>query len=220
MLNERIVASGIYYYEEENISESRLAFCVTTGAPTYHRQDDDLCMGIFYGLERETHYVQDLGSIATTAGRVLAWPNVYQHRVAPFRLLDPTKPSHRKILAIFLVDPSIKPIPSATNIPPQQGDWNLETLMEAGSNPNPLFSRLPPKLLYSIHSHLPKPVTFRTCDEAETYRLQLMKERTGFVQSRKQQLSSTCTNTDHLHTGIFRHFTPFRVLRCIDRALD
>ncbi|KAF8173746.1 hypothetical protein K438DRAFT_1849902 [Mycena galopus ATCC 62051] len=197
MLNERIVASGIYYYEEENISESRLAFRVTTGAPTYHQQDDNLCMDILYGLKRETHCVQDLGSIATTAGRALAWPNVYQHRVAPFHLLDPTKPGHRKILAIFLVDPSIEPIPSATNIPPQQGDWNLETLMEAGSNPNSLFSRLPPELLYSIHSHLPKPVAFMTRDEAETYRLQLMKERTGFVQSRKQQLSHMFNMCEH-----------------------
>ncbi|KAJ6544073.1 hypothetical protein B0H19DRAFT_1169523 [Mycena capillaripes] len=52
MLNERMVASGIYYYEEENITESRLAFRVTTGAPVYHKQDDDVCMQILYGLER------------------------------------------------------------------------------------------------------------------------------------------------------------------------
>ncbi|KAF8173759.1 hypothetical protein K438DRAFT_1849927 [Mycena galopus ATCC 62051] len=194
MLNERIVASGIYYYEEENVSESRLAFRVTTGAPTYHQQDDDLCMDILYGLERDTHCVQDLGSIATTAGRALAWPNVYQHRVAPFRLLDPTKPGHRKILAIFLVDPSIEPIPSATNIPPQQADWILEALNEAGSDPNSLFSRLPPELLHSIHDYLPN--TF-TRDEAETYRSQLMKERTAFVWSRKQQLSHMFNMCEH-----------------------
>ncbi|KAF8146493.1 hypothetical protein K438DRAFT_1734716 [Mycena galopus ATCC 62051] len=195
MLNERIVASGIYYYDEENISESRLAFRVTTGAPTYHEQDDELCMEMLYGLKRDTHCFQDLGSIATTAGRALAWPNVYQHRVAPFRLLDPTKPGHRKILAIFLVDPSIKPIPSATHIPLQRADWIIDALQEAKSDPNSLFSRLPSELLCLIYDHLPN--MLMTQHEAEKYRLELMEERTNFVQNRKEELSYTFNMCEH-----------------------
>ncbi|KAJ6473259.1 hypothetical protein C8R45DRAFT_1163925 [Mycena sanguinolenta] len=165
MLNERIVASGIYYYDEENITESRLAFRTTTDVPTYHEQDDDLCMKILYGLKRDSHCCQDLGSITTAAGRALAWPNLYQHCVAPFRLLDPSKPGHRKILAIFLADPSIEPIPSATNIPPQQVDWILDAMQEAQGDSNSLFSRLPVELLCLICDHLPN--TFMTRDKAE-----------------------------------------------------
>ncbi|KAF8176390.1 hypothetical protein K438DRAFT_1552701, partial [Mycena galopus ATCC 62051] len=86
--------------EEEILSELCLEFRVTTGAPTYHQQDEDLCMHILYGLERwgDNHKLN-----YATAGCALAWPNVYHHR---------------KILAIFLVDSSIKPTPSATNISP------------------------------------------------------------------------------------------------------
>ncbi|KAJ7907397.1 hypothetical protein B0H13DRAFT_2502390 [Mycena leptocephala] len=195
MLNERIVASGTYYYDEANISESRLAFRVTTGAPTYHEQDDEVCMDILYGLKRDTHPCQDIGSIATRAGRALAWPNIYQHRVAPFRLIDPSKPGHRKILAIFLIDPSIELIPSATNVPPQQADWVFDALEEARGDSKSLFSRLPPELLNLIHDHLPD--TFMMRREAEEYRRQLMKERTGFMEGRDEELSFAFNMCEH-----------------------
>ncbi|KAJ7621760.1 hypothetical protein DFH06DRAFT_1009771 [Mycena polygramma] len=195
MLNERIVASGIYYYDEVNISESRLAFRVTTGDPVYHEQNDELCMRLLYGMKRFSHCCQDLGSIATTAGRALAWPNVYQHRVAPFQLIDPTRPGHRKILAIFLVDPSIEPIPSATDVPPQQADWAFDALEAARIDPRSRFSCLPPELSDLVRDNLPD--TVMTRDEAEEYRLELMKERTGYVQSREEELSYSFNMCEH-----------------------
>ncbi|KAK7001609.1 hypothetical protein R3P38DRAFT_3610441 [Favolaschia claudopus] len=169
MLNEHIVVSGIYYYEEENISESRLAFRVTTGPPVYHKQDDELCMDILYGLKRDKHCYQDIGSIATTAGRALAWPNIYQHRVAPFRLLDAKKPGHRKILAIFL-----------------QKDWIVDALMDGQTDPQSLLSRLPPEVLNLIVENLD---TVMTRAVAEQYRLELMQERTGFIKNQADEYS-------------------------------
>ncbi|KAJ6544145.1 hypothetical protein B0H19DRAFT_1169749 [Mycena capillaripes] len=195
MLNEHIVASGIYYYEEDNISESRLAFRVTTGDPVYHEQWDEMCTEIMYGMKPNSHCFQDLGSIATTAGRALAWPNIYHHRVTPFHLVDPTKPGHRKILAIFLVDPSIEPIPSATNIPPQQADWVFDALEDARMDPRSFFSKLPPELSNSVRDHFPD--TLMTRAEAEEYRLELMKERTGFTQSREEKLSYSFNMCEH-----------------------
>ncbi|KAK7026592.1 hypothetical protein R3P38DRAFT_2527659 [Favolaschia claudopus] len=182
------------YYEEENISESRLAFRVTTGPPVYHKQDDELCMDILYGLKRDKHCYQDIGSIATTAGRALAWPNIYQHRVAPFRLLDAKKPGHRKILAIFLVDPSIEPIPSATNIPPQQKGWILDALMDGQTDPQSLLSRLPPEVLSLIVENLDTVVTRA---EAEQYRLELMQERTGFIKNQADEYSYVFNMCEH-----------------------
>ncbi|KAJ7982965.1 hypothetical protein DFH06DRAFT_1466913, partial [Mycena polygramma] len=187
MLNERIVASGIYYYKEENISESRLAFRVTTGAPVYHEQDDEVCMRVLYGLARDTHLrSRPRAQLLRARVALLRGPNVYQHRVAPFHLVDATKPGHRKILAIFLVDPSIEPIPSATNVPPQQADWTFDALEEARNDPNSNFSRLPPELSNLIQEQLPN--TFMTRKEAEEYRLKLMEERTNFVQARDEEL--------------------------------
>ncbi|MFF9282916.1 DUF4246 domain-containing protein [Streptomyces griseosporeus] len=131
MLNERIVSTGIYYFDSENITESRLSFRAALDDPHYE-QNDDNGMREVYGLENEDALNQVLGSASTPEGRCLAFPNILQHRVGSFRLADPTRPGHRKILAFFLVDPSEK-IVSTSDVPPQQpwSDTSTMTLDEA-----------------------------------------------------------------------------------------
>ncbi|MFF5973135.1 DUF4246 domain-containing protein [Streptomyces sp. NPDC012769] len=126
MVNERIVSTGIYYWDSENITESRLGFRAAVDDPDYE-QNDDNGMREVYGLENEDALNQVLGSAATPAGRCLAFPNVLQHRVGSFRLEDPTRPGHRKILAFFLVDPSER-IVSTSDVPPQQ-PWSATATM-------------------------------------------------------------------------------------------
>ncbi|MFJ3612106.1 DUF4246 domain-containing protein [Streptomyces hydrogenans] len=118
MLNERIVSTGIYYWDSENITESRLGFRAALDDPEYEQNDGE-GMREVYGLEDEDALNQVLGSVPTPAGRCLAFPNVLQHRVGPFRLADPARPGHRKILAFFLVDPS-ESLVSTSDVPPQQ----------------------------------------------------------------------------------------------------
>ncbi|MFI8215669.1 DUF4246 domain-containing protein [Streptomyces sp. NPDC085932] len=118
MLNERIVSTGIYYWDSENITESSLSFRAALDDPDYEQNDDDGLREV-YGLEDEDALNQVLGTAETPAGRCLAFPNILQHRVGPFRLADPTRPGHRKILAFFLVDPSER-IVSTSDVPPQQ----------------------------------------------------------------------------------------------------
>ncbi len=131
MLNERIVSTGIYYWDSENITESRLSFRAALDDPDYEQSDDTGVREVF-GLEDEDQLNQPLGSAATPAGRCLAFPNVLQHRVSPFRLTDPTRPGHRKILAFFLIDPSAT-IVSSADVPPQQpwADTSTMTLEQA-----------------------------------------------------------------------------------------
>ncbi|WP_372460251.1 DUF4246 domain-containing protein [Nocardia coffeae] len=126
MMNERIVSTAIYYWDSENITDSRLSFRAALDEPDYE-QNDYTGVEEVYGLADEEPLEQVLGSAATPAGRCLAFPNILQHRVAPFRLADPTRPGHRKILAFFLVDPST-PIPSTSDVPPQQ-PWSPTTTM-------------------------------------------------------------------------------------------
>jgi hypothetical protein len=126
MLNERIVSTGLYYWDSQNITESRLGFRAALDDPSYEQNDDNGLREV-YGLEDEDALNQVLGSVATPAGRCLAFPNVVQHRVSPFRLADPTLPGHRKILAFFLVDPSEK-IVSTSDVPPQQ-PWSETSTM-------------------------------------------------------------------------------------------
>ncbi|MBB4899180.1 DUF4246 domain-containing protein [Streptomyces griseomycini] len=131
MLNERIVSTGIYYWDSENITESRLGFRAALDDPDYEQNDDNGLREV-YGLEDEDALNQVLGSVSTPAGRCLAFPNILQHRVGSFRLMDPTRPGHRKILAFFLVDPSEK-IVSTSDVPPQQpwSDTSTMTLEQA-----------------------------------------------------------------------------------------
>jgi len=133
MLNERIVSTGIYYWDSDNITESRLSFRAALDNPDYEQNDDNGLREV-YGLEDEDALNQVLGSASTPAGRCLAFPNILQHRVSSFRLSDPTRPGYRKILAFFLVDPSEK-IVSTSEVPPQQpwSDTSTMTLEQAKS---------------------------------------------------------------------------------------
>lgn len=131
MLNERIVSTGIYYWDSENVTESRLGFRAALDDPNYEQNDDNGLREV-YGLEDEDALNQVLGSTSTPADRCLAFPNILQHRVSPFRLTDTTRPGHRKILAFFLVDPSRR-IVSTSDVPPQQpwSDTSTMTLEQA-----------------------------------------------------------------------------------------
>ncbi|MFF7178013.1 DUF4246 family protein [Streptomyces sp. NPDC008121] len=129
MMNERIVSTGMYYWDSENITESRLGFRAALDDPRYEQNDDNGLREV-YGLEDALN--QQLGSASTPAGRCLAFPNILQHRVGSFRLADPTRPGHRKILAFFMVDPSER-IVSTSDVPPQQpwSDTSTMTLDQA-----------------------------------------------------------------------------------------
>ncbi|WP_332909559.1 DUF4246 domain-containing protein [Nocardia yamanashiensis] len=126
MLNESIVATAIYYWESENITDSHLSFRAAIDEPNYEQNDHPGISEVF-GLSDEDPLNQFLGSVPTTPGRCLAFPNILQHRVGPFALADPTRPGHRKMLAFFLVDPATT-ITSTADVPPQQ-PWSPTSTM-------------------------------------------------------------------------------------------
>lgn len=159
--NEQICASAIYYYDSANITESTLAF--------RHRALDDFWdfgyeqnrhefLQAVYGFPPETdgrnecNTTQLDGNIVCKEGRLITFPNTLQHCVSPFSLADRTKPGHRKILALFLVDPHRRVISSA-NVPPQREDWR-EDQSDSKMNGSSM-----------------------TMDEAKEHRLALMEER-------------------------------------------
>ncbi|KDN34735.1 hypothetical protein RSAG8_12177, partial [Rhizoctonia solani AG-8 WAC10335] len=170
MKNEAIAVSGIYYYDEENITESRLAFRTAVAPPEDYEQSDDRGC-------RDDPCVNEFGSVITCQDRCIAFPNTYQHRVSPFELADKSKPGHRKIVALFLVDPVIRR-PSTTTVPPQQAEWRA-----SGISANPVlkaaFDKLSPEIIDHIGSMVEGTMTR---EEAEAYRLELMDERKAFVQ--------------------------------------
>jgi hypothetical protein len=123
--NEHICATALYYYDCSNITESRLAFRQQSSTDEAHDmsypQSVHGWLEEVFGCRNEEAAVQEVGSVLCKEGRLLAFPNILQHQVQPFELVDKTKKGHRKILALFLVDPGIRVI-STANVPPQQRD--------------------------------------------------------------------------------------------------
>ena len=107
-------------------------------------------------------------------GRLLTFPNTLQHRVLPFELSDKTKLGHRKLLALFLVDPHMKII-STANVPPQQKEWWQEELWDTRA-----LGAIPRE----IHEHIVEQADhLMNLEEAKEWRLKLMEERKNFVLS-------------------------------------
>eukprot|EP00007_Cunea_sp_BSH-02190019_P001220 CAMPEP_0174238042 /NCGR_PEP_ID=MMETSP0417-20130205/10139_1 /TAXON_ID=242541 /ORGANISM="Mayorella sp, Strain BSH-02190019" /LENGTH=771 /DNA_ID=CAMNT_0015316847 /DNA_START=94 /DNA_END=2409 /DNA_ORIENTATION=+ len=171
MQNENIVASGIYYYSIENLTESKLAFRVAVAEPNYE-QHDERGVSAVYGLENERSLNQPRGSIVAEEGRCFVWPNHYQHRVLPFELKDKTRPGHRKFLVFFLCDPT-KDIYSTEHVPPQQASWHHQSVLDTG-----VLSGLPSEMQLEVLKHSDFPMTL---EKAKEIRVDLMHER-KFVQ--------------------------------------
>ncbi|KLT40052.1 hypothetical protein CC85DRAFT_278473 [Cutaneotrichosporon oleaginosum] len=171
--NEHIVGTALYYYDVENVTESRLAFRTVCDAEDYneggfeYEQGDHEPFDILYGVNPSgwsESKVQMLGDVATTEGRLLVFPNVLQHQVQPFELVDKTRPGHRKILALFLVDPAVR-VPSTATVPPQQKEWREASVLD---------ERLPPELSQMIFDNLTVPYGL---DKAKALREELIEER-------------------------------------------
>ncbi|CAK7225274.1 hypothetical protein SBRCBS47491_005831 [Sporothrix bragantina] len=184
-LSERICATALYYYDEENITPSRLSFrqCVNEEeVMMLPAQSAFNSLESYLGVENETAAVQDLGSVLTRSGRLLAFPNVLQHRVGSFELQDATKPGHRKILAMFLVDPHRRVLSSA-NVPPQRKDWWSEHVHETPT----ALSRLPNELFSHVIDLVDSfPMSW---DQAVAIRADLMKERSAFTQQQEEEIN-------------------------------
>jgi len=125
----------------------------------------------------EDKCLQELGSVEAIQGRCVAFPNVYQHQVQPFHLEDPTRPGIRKIFVAFLVDPTYT-IPSTTTVPPQQREIIRDTLLTADNLSR--LGKLPTELIEMISGGNDGTMSRA---EAEAYRLELMDERTVFVEA-------------------------------------
>ncbi|EME79070.1 uncharacterized protein MYCFIDRAFT_116770 [Pseudocercospora fijiensis CIRAD86] len=177
-LNEHICASAIYYYDTDNITESHLSFrefvCVDTlTGDTEYEQDDYEHILRLYGIEQNGPAIQTLGKVNTKEGRMIAFPNVLQHKVEPFELADKSKAGHRKILALFLVDPYLR-IPSTAHVPPQQKNWWRAMVHDLDRVQN-----LPPELAERV---VDAEQDLLSMEDAKALRLELMAERKVFVQ--------------------------------------
>jgi Protein of unknown function (DUF4246) len=180
-LNEHICATALYYYDSENITESRLGFRQLSDIDAYfgsglvpdiqYEQNDSTFLEPIFGCVDREAAIQEVGSVLCKEGRLLTFPNTLQHRVLPFELADKSKPGHRKILALFLVDPNLHII-STASVPPQRRDWFLE---QAGLDGG--IGGLTEDLFERVLGTIDFPLSM---EQAHAFRLELMEERKSF----------------------------------------
>lgn len=193
-LNEHIIATALYYYDSENISDCNLDFRTIANSEGLsveleYGQSDELNIRRAFAIDVDD-VNQDIGSVLTREGRALFFPNLFQHHVSPFKLADPTKPGHRKILALFLVDPEI-PIISTANVPPQQRSW-WERQVD-GLRGTKLMN-LPPEIRNQVAEGVNWPIDE---EEAKATRLELMEERSTLSQGKIQSLQQSFNFCEH-----------------------
>jgi len=77
---------------------------------------------------QKDHLNQEIGNIETCQDRCVVFPNVFQHCVKPFSLLDKTKNGHRTMLIFFLVNP-FKYVIGTDKISSQQKSWVSDEIL-------------------------------------------------------------------------------------------
>ncbi|KAI1266188.1 hypothetical protein F5Y18DRAFT_23346 [Xylariaceae sp. FL1019] len=188
-LNDRIVATALYYYDCENITESFLDLYHPVDAEelrTVPMQNEFESLERWLGISTNETPLRRLGKVATRQGRLLAFPNVLAHQVRPFKLADPTRPGHRKILAMFLVDPNIRVL-STSVVPPQRKDWWAREIQKI----RPL-SKLPLEIFDLIIEHVDgQPMSW---NDALAVREKLMQERSWVKMKFDQDLEDNTYN--------------------------
>ena len=175
--NEHICATVIYYYDVNNITNSHLSFhqqCNNDNVSDIsYGQEHHKWLSEVFGCKQNGPAIQDIGSVATKEGCLITFPNVLQHHILPFQLLDKSKPSHRKIFTLFLVDPHMKII-SSVNVPCQQQEWWAQELPKNNALPN-----LPPELANIIMDDVEEFLI--RLKQAKELRLELCGEALGSV---------------------------------------
>jgi Protein of unknown function (DUF4246) len=101
-LNENIVATAAFFYDTENITDSRTSLRQQTKMDkddfVYVEHEFEQLVEVF-AIPEEGGFgpaYQELGSISTPEGHLVAWPNTLHHRFEPFKLLDESQPGHQR----------------------------------------------------------------------------------------------------------------------------
>lgn len=168
--NEHIVACILYNSSSENITPNSIEFRMAVKTPPVFPKNS--CQGIIirtWGLQTRKPCHQYIGAVPIHQGLCIAYPNIYQHHITPFSLVDPSKEGHQRIIGLYLVDPSIAPLASTQRVPPQQKAWTRLGL-EKGTRG--IFAvELVDKVLDEVDGVV-------DVDEAVKYRERMVKERT------------------------------------------
>ena len=175
--NERICATATYVYRSENVTPASLSF-----RRRVHVEEASLAKGYIqeppfapeiYGAESGDPVIQHMGDIELREGRVVTYPNIFQTRLLPFELKDPSRPGGIKLLTMHLIDPNRRMMSTAM-VPPQRKDWWADEIRRQNARIYRLPTEVWERIVDMVEGY---PIGM---DEAENIRQEFMKERAEF----------------------------------------
>jgi hypothetical protein len=150
--NDHIVATSLYAVECKNVTQARVPFQHEDQVDTDELQCEVpealslvLDIGAWPNYEEPLHALHTFGSVRTTEGHLLTWPNTDRSKLESFQLRDASQPGHMTLVKIRLVDPHYR-VCSTRNVPPQQHEWWAAAAEQASD----LDKRLPRELVLSV----------------------------------------------------------------------
>ncbi|KAJ2867190.1 hypothetical protein GGH94_000993 [Coemansia aciculifera] len=173
LANERIIATGIFFYDVANIAPASLQFREALSSLDIEVEQYDIESIVkAYGIEQEQLGEEDLasqelGSVVIKDGWCVVFPNIHQYKMPELKLSDKTQSGHCKMLTFYFVDPSTR-IPSTEIVPPQQQNWYFEDIL--ASEP---FRSLPHLIVDGIMAKVDFPISLK---EAKKLRLQVHQD--------------------------------------------
>ncbi|KAF9486340.1 hypothetical protein BDN70DRAFT_773656, partial [Pholiota conissans] len=174
MRAERIVACGFHCLSADNITETCLKFRMAVTFPRGFSAGDTGATLRTWGIRDGDPCHQYIGSVPIRPGLSLVYPNIYQQSQTAFKLADPSKEGHFKVIRFFLVDPDVKPVISTSRVAPQQEEWIHQAVDDN------LDTRLPYEMIEKIMESIDGLMTF---GEAKDYRQKLIEETRRFTQA-------------------------------------
>ncbi|KAJ2004840.1 hypothetical protein H4R26_002278, partial [Coemansia thaxteri] len=164
--NERIIATGVFFYDVSNISRCSLQLREPVCGYMFGVEQYDIRAVVeMYGINdhrnEELRLSQNYGNIDINDGLCVVYPSIYQHQMSEFKLANSSKPGHCRMLTFYFVDPATR-VPSTAIVPPQQQEWWFEDVL--ASEP---FCNLPHLILDGIANRVDFPISL---DEAKRIR--------------------------------------------------
>ncbi|CVL12995.1 uncharacterized protein FPRN_15031 [Fusarium proliferatum] len=173
LANEHICATAIYYYEFDNVASSHVYFRTPAamGEMSYGQMQYRGLRRVFGTELTDVPAIQQLPMATNVEGRLFVFPNVFQHKVPPLKLQDPSRPGHRKFIVLWLVNPQ-KRIISTANVGPQQKEAAVDRLagiLRGIQLPATIVDRI----IRESYADLP------SADDMQQIQKELMDERIG-----------------------------------------
>ena len=141
-------------------------------------RDDASAVYRTWGLHDGDECNQYLGFVPIREGLAVIFPNLYQHKQSPVKLVDENMCGRLVCVSMLLVDPDAHPIPSTSDVPPQQREWILHELVRS------MDERFPFELIERIINEVDG---LLSQDEADEYQSKMTQERERFNKSNNEK---------------------------------